>query len=112
VTVWRLVPMLAVTLFAAAFVALNRGETVVVNLGVVRFYQAPLTVVAFLSFLVGMLAMLALSLRHDLHVRRTLRDRGLLEGSVERTRPRVRTDTLPDSPAFDVPATGSDEFSR
>jgi uncharacterized integral membrane protein len=112
VTVGRLLPMLAVTLFAAVFVALNRGEMVVVNLGVVRFYQAPLTVVAFVSFLVGMLAMLALSLRHDLRVRRTLRERGLLEAAVERTRPRARADTRHDSPAFEVPATGGDELSR
>jgi hypothetical protein len=106
--------MVAVTLFAAAFVALNRGEMVVVNLGVVRYYQAPLTVVTFLSFLVGMLAMFALGLRHDLRVRRTLRERGLLDRQVvaERTQPREATDASAKSPAFDLAAGGGEDFSR
>jgi uncharacterized integral membrane protein len=68
-----------VTLLAAAFAWFNRGERVAVDLGLIRFYRAPLTVVAFLAFLAGMLSMLLLSLRHDRRLREELRARGLLE---------------------------------
>lgn len=76
----RWVPVAAVTLLAAAFSWFNRGERVVVDLGVATFYRAPFTLVVFLAFLAGMLSMLFLSLRHDLRVRRELDARGLLDG--------------------------------
>lgn len=75
----RWLPIAAVTLLAAAFTWLNRGERVAVDVGVVHFYRAPLTMVAFLAFLAGMLSMLLLSLRHDRRLREELRARGLLE---------------------------------
>ena len=75
----RWLPAAAVMLAAAAFAWLNRGERVAVDLGLLRFYRAPLAIVAFAAFLAGMLAMLAVSLRHDRRVREELRSRGLLE---------------------------------
>lgn len=85
----RWVPAAGVTLVAAAFTWLNRGERIVVDLGLIRFYRAPLTVVVFLAFLAGMLSMLVLSLRHDRRMREELRRRGLLDipPPVEPARP-------------------------
>jgi uncharacterized integral membrane protein len=85
----RWLPAAGVVLAAALFAWLNRGERIVVNLGLFRLYRAPLTVVVFLAFLAGMLAMLALSLRHDRRVREELRRRGLLDipPPVEPARP-------------------------
>jgi uncharacterized integral membrane protein len=77
----RWLPIAAVTLLAAAFSWFNRGERVVVDLGVATFYRAPFTLVVFLAFLAGMLSMLFLGLRHDLRVRRELQARGLLDGA-------------------------------
>lgn len=74
----RWLPPAGVALAAGLFTWLNRGERAVVHLGITTFYRAPLTVVLFLAFLAGMLAMLALSLRHDLRMRQELRARGLL----------------------------------
>ncbi|HEX6042403.1 hypothetical protein, partial [Longimicrobium sp.] len=65
----RWLPAAGVTLVAAAFTWFNRGERIVVDLGLFRLYRAPLTVVVFLAFLAGMLSMMALSLRHDRRVR-------------------------------------------
>ena len=80
--VGRWLPLAAVTLLAGAFAYLNRGETVSIRLGLATFHRAPLTVVAFLAFLFGMVSMLALGLRQDLRLRRWLRERGLLDQPV------------------------------
>jgi hypothetical protein len=80
----RWLPALGITLAAAAFTWLNRGERVAVDVGLFRFYRAPLTMVAFLAFLAGMLSMLLLSLRYDRRVREELRARGLLEPAPAR----------------------------
>jgi hypothetical protein len=66
----RWLPAAGIVLVAALFTWLNRGERIVVNLGLLRLYRAPLTMV---------LAMMALSLRHDRRVREELRKRGLLD---------------------------------
>jgi uncharacterized integral membrane protein len=84
VSVRRWLPALGVTLFAAVFTWLNRGERVAVDLGLFTVYRAPLTMVAFLAFVAGMLAMMLLSLRHDRRVREELRARGLLEPAPPR----------------------------
>jgi hypothetical protein len=75
----RWLPAAGVTLVAAGFSWLNRGERVPLDLGLFRVYRAPLTIVTFLAFLAGMLSMLLLGLRHDRRVRDELRRRGLLE---------------------------------
>jgi uncharacterized integral membrane protein len=75
----RWLPAAGVALLAAGFALLNRGERVAVDLGLVHFYRASLTLVVLGAFLAGMLAMLLLGLRHDRRVRDELRARGLLE---------------------------------
>jgi hypothetical protein len=80
VTIPRWLPPGGIALAAGLFTWLNRGERAVVSIGITTFYGAPLTVVVFLAFLAGMLAMLALSLRHDLRMREELSARGLLGG--------------------------------
>lgn len=77
-TIPRWLPPAGIALAAGLFTWMNRGERTIVHLGIATFYGAPLTVVLFLAFLAGMLAMLALSLRHDLRMRQELRARGLL----------------------------------
>jgi hypothetical protein len=71
----RWLPLLAVAALAAAFASLNRGERVVVELGLATFYRVPLTGLVFVAFVAGMGAMMLLSLRHDLALRRELRAR-------------------------------------
>lgn len=75
----RWLPLAAVTLLAAVFAFLNRGEVVPVSIGIATFYRAPLVVVVFAAFILGMLAMLALGLRQDLRTRRLLREHGLID---------------------------------
>lgn len=70
-------PVVGVTLVAALFSWFNRGERVIVDLGVAKLYRVPFTVVVFIAFLAGMVSMLLLSLRHDLRVRRALERHGL-----------------------------------
>lgn len=96
----RWLPLAAVTLLAGGFAWLNRGERVAVDVGVATVYRAPFTVVFFLAFLAGMLAMLALGLRHDLRLRRELRARGLLDAPRPTPAPRpVEEDaSMPVSP--------------
>jgi hypothetical protein len=73
----RWAPVLAVSVVAASFSWLNRGERVVVDVGIMTIYRAPLTVVVFVAFIAGMASMLLLGLRHDLRVRRELERRGI-----------------------------------
>ncbi len=76
---WRWLPVVGVSVVAAGFAYLNRGEMVRVHLGIARFDRAPLSVVFFAAFLFGMVSMLLLGLRQDLRLRRLLRERGLLD---------------------------------
>lgn len=98
----RWLPAAAVTLFAACFTWLNRGERVAVDVGMVTFYRAPLTVVLFLAFVAGMLSMLALSLRHDRRVREELRARGLLDAPPSSSRAAASAWGAAPSPAVDA----------
>jgi uncharacterized integral membrane protein len=71
---------LALTVFAlvaAAFAYLNADERVAIHLGSVVFYQVPLVAVVFAAYVLGMMTMFALGLRHDLRVRKVLRQHGL-----------------------------------
>lgn len=62
-----------ITLAAGLFAYLNGGERVILNLGVATFYRAPLATVVLAAFLLGMVTMFLLGLRHDLKIRRGLR---------------------------------------
>lgn len=77
----RWLPVAGIALAAGAFAWLNRGEVVMLNLGLFRLPRVPLSVFFFLAFLFGMLSMLLLSLRQDLRTRRLLRDHGLLDAA-------------------------------
>lgn len=90
--VWWL-PIGGAVIAAAVLGYLNRGEAVIVNLGLVVLYRAPLSVVLFATFLFGMVAMMLLSLPFDLALRRRLRER-------ERPAPAERSD--PDGLQTDV----------
>jgi uncharacterized integral membrane protein len=65
----------ALTLAAAAFAVLNLGERATLSLGIVRFQAVPVAWIAFGAFLLGMLTMFLLGLRHDREVRRLLQQR-------------------------------------
>lgn len=69
----RLVVGGALALVAAAFAWLNGDARVAVNLGVVRLDAAPLPIVVFGAFLLGMLTLFLASLRADLRMHRMLR---------------------------------------
>ena len=86
---------------AAAFAWFNRFERVTVMLGPATLPSMPLVVVAFAAFLLGMAAMLLLSLPQDRRTRELLREHGLLDApAVPRprdpaTRPAPSPDPLP-----------------
>lgn len=61
-------------LAAGVFAYLNAAERVALHLGVATLYRASLPVVVLAAFLLGMVAMFLLGLRHDLKVRRALRE--------------------------------------
>jgi len=73
-------------LLAWAFASLNGGQRVTLNLGFVAFYGVSLTVIAFMSVLVGMLVMLVAGIQSDLKVRDILRARLEAEDLAERSR--------------------------
>lgn len=74
---WTLV--IAAALLAAAFAYQNRLERVAVELGPLHLYAVSVSVLLFAAFLLGMIAMLLLSLPHDRRTRELLRQRGLLD---------------------------------
>lgn len=59
---------------AAAFAYLNSGERVSIHLGFFVLFRVPLAALTFGAFLAGMVTMFLLGLRHDLRVRRRLRE--------------------------------------
>lgn len=63
----------ALALIAAVFAWLNGDVHVAVNLGVVRVDAAPLPIVVFVAFLLGMLTLFLASLKADLRMQRMLR---------------------------------------
>lgn len=75
----------ALALLAAGFAFVNRGETAALHLGFASFYRAPVAVLVLGAFLLGMVAMFLLGLRHDLRVRRMLRERQTLHHADDAT---------------------------
>jgi uncharacterized integral membrane protein len=76
---WRWGALLLVGVLAALFASLNAGERVALYLGFATLYQIPLVPLILGAFVVGMATMFLLGLRHDLHVRKALRDAGFGE---------------------------------
>jgi uncharacterized integral membrane protein len=64
---------------AALVASFNAGERVALNLGFATLYRIPLVPLILGAFLLGMATMFLLGLRHDLRVRRALRDAGFGE---------------------------------
>lgn len=71
--------LLMVALLAALFAYLNGGERAALHLGFVSLYRVSVPRLVLGSFLLGMLVMWGIGLRHDLRVRRVLRDHGIEE---------------------------------
>ena len=67
--------VLIVVILAMAFAAANVGHMATLNLGLFTLYRVPVTMVAFLGLVVGMLVMFATGVHSDLKVRRILRER-------------------------------------
>ena len=80
-----------VLFLSVGFAALNGNQQVTLRLGIVTFYQVPLSVVAFGALVLGMLLMLVTGIQSDLKVRRILRDRLAEEDREERLRAFVDT---------------------
>lgn len=78
--------VVVVLLLSVGFAALNGGQRVTLDLGVVTLYQVPLTVAVFGSIVVGMTVMLVAGIHSDLRVRRILRERLAREDAEERAR--------------------------
>jgi uncharacterized integral membrane protein len=78
--------MLGALSLAMGFASLNSGQRVTLRLGFVTFYGVPLTVIAFVSLLLGMVVMLVAGVRSDLKVRHILRARLEAEDLEERSR--------------------------
>lgn len=72
---WRWAGLAAVALLAALFAFLNSNERVALNFGFFAVYRMSLVGLIFTAFLLGMVTMFLLGLRHDLRVRRHLRER-------------------------------------
>jgi hypothetical protein len=72
---WPWLALGFVMITAAVFGFLNGGERVALHLGLFVLYQVHLVVLLFVAFLLGMSTMFLLGLRHDLKVRRLLRER-------------------------------------
>ncbi len=78
--------VVAVLVLSVGFASLNGSQRVTLRLGVATFYGVPLTVVAFGGLVVGMVIMLAASVRSDLKVRKILRARLEEESREEQSR--------------------------
>ncbi len=90
---WRWVGLVLIGAAAALFASFNAGERVALNLGYTILYRVPLVPLIFLAFLVGMTTMFLLGLRHDLRVRRALREAGFGEPiAAEEVAPRWEED--------------------
>ena len=91
---WRRWLLLALAvLLAGAFAYLNSGERVSLSLGLFMLFRLPLVALLFVAFLLGMVTMFLIGLRHDLRVRRVLR-----EYRIEEERRRWRPEPPPEPP--------------
>lgn len=85
---WSRWGWLALTaVLAAVFAYLNSGEHAALNLGFTVLYQVPVVALVFVAFLLGMVAMFLIGLRHDRRVRRLLRESGFAEQASRRADP-------------------------
>lgn len=76
---WIWAALALIGAIAALFASFNTGERVALNLGFTMIYRVPLVPLIFVAFLLGMTTMFLVGLRHDLRVRRALREAGFGE---------------------------------
>lgn len=76
---WRWGGLALIGVVAAVFASFNTDERVALNVGFAVVYQIPLVPLIFAAFLVGMATMFLLGLRHDIRVRKALREAGFGE---------------------------------
>lgn len=67
--------LLLVALLAGLFAYLNAGHRVTLSLGFITLYRISLVRLVLGSFVLGMITMFLVGLRHDLAMRRALRER-------------------------------------
>jgi uncharacterized integral membrane protein len=79
---WGFVAVVGV--LAGLFAVLNRWERVSISLGLFRLNAVPLAVALFAAFLLGMAAMLLISLPQDRRTRDLLRSHGLIDAQERR----------------------------
>lgn len=90
--------LIAAALAAAAFAYQNRMERAALSIGPFHLYALPLAVLLLVSFLLGMGAMLLVSLPADRRTRELLRAHGLLDaGPVIAPPPGNRSPDRPES---------------
>ncbi len=77
----RWLPLAVIVVLSGLFAYFNGAERITLNLGFAVFYRVRLVPIVFGAFVLGMISMFLLGLRHDLRVRRTLRERGLIHDS-------------------------------
>jgi uncharacterized integral membrane protein len=94
---WRWAGVAAIVILAGVFSWFNSGESAALHFGLFNVYQIPVVTVFYVSFLLGMVTMFLLGLRHDLQVRRLLRERGFAE------EPRPEPRHIDSSPPPDLP---------
>ena len=91
----RWVALGVVMLLAAVFALLNGAERVSIHLGFTVLYQVRLVGLVLAVFLLGMVTMFLIGLRHDLEVRRALRERRSAHPPSPAWHPDPPPDTLP-----------------
>ena len=79
--------LIAAAVLAAAFAYQNRMERVALAIGPLRLHAIPVAVIACAAFLLGMAAMLLVSLPADRRVRELLRAHGLLDAPLDAATP-------------------------
>jgi len=91
---------------AGLFAFANRFERVNLNLGLTSIYAIPLAIVIFAAFLLGMAAMLLVSLPQDRRIREQLRAHNLLNAP---TPPPLPGSAVPGPPDYAPIPTPHDE---
>jgi uncharacterized integral membrane protein len=76
----RWIVLLAIALLSGLFAYFNGGERITLNLGFMVVYRVSLVGAVFSAFILGMVTMFLIGLRHDMRMRRVLRERDLLDG--------------------------------
>lgn len=76
---WRWGGLGLIGILAALFASFNAGERVALHLGFMVLYQIKLVPLIFVAFVAGMATMFLLGLRHDMRVRKALREAGFGE---------------------------------